>query len=112
GRGGPGCRRPWTGSLPMVYGDRPHGYEARHDRRGNGVPGVSAPDPRSYQEFWAFYLSQHLHPMTRRVHAGATATALLTGLSALAGRKWRLFAASPLFAYLPAFASHWIWEKN
>ena len=77
-----------------------------------GVPGVNAPDPGSYQEFWAFYLSQHLHPMTRRVHAAATAAAIVTGLTALARGKWRALAASPLLAYGPAFASHWIWEKN
>ena len=78
----------------------------------SGVPGVNAPDPQSFEEFWAFYLSQHLHPMTQRVHAMATATATAVGLGALARRKWRLFAASPLFAYRPAFVSHWIWEKN
>jgi hypothetical protein len=77
-----------------------------------GVPGVNAPDPSSYREFWAFYLSQHLHPMTRRVHAAATATAILTGVTALIRRKWKVVAVSPLLAYGPAFASHWIWEKN
>ena len=77
-----------------------------------GVPGVNAPDPTSYREFWAFYLSQHLHPMTRRVHAAATATAIFTGITALARRKWKLLAVSPLLAYGPAFSSHWIWEKN
>ena len=78
----------------------------------SGVPGVDGPDPQSYGEFWAFYLSQHLHPMTRRMHAFATTSAILTGVAALASRKWKLFAASPLLAYGPAFSSHWIWEKN
>jgi len=78
----------------------------------DGVPGVNAPDPQNYREFWAFYLSQHLHPMTERAHAAATATAIGVGLTSLFRRKWRLFSASPLFAYVPAFASHWIWEKN
>ena len=50
--------------------------------------------------------------MTRRVHAAATATSIVTGIAALAGRKWKLLAASPLLAYGPAFSSHWIWEKN
>src|SRR5437870_9626585 len=78
----------------------------------HGVPGVNAPDPQNYQEFWAFYLSQHLHPMTQRVHAAATATAIGVGVTSLVRRKWRLFLASPLFAYGPAFASHYIWEGN
>ena len=77
-----------------------------------GVPGVDGPDPSSYREFWAFYLSQHLHPMTRRVHAAATVTAVITGVTGILSRKWKVVAASPLLAYGPAFASHWIWEKN
>ena len=77
-----------------------------------GVPGVNAPDPGSYREFWAYYLSQHLHPMTRRVHALATTSAILTGVTALLRRRWKVLAASPLLAYGPAFSSHWIWEGN
>ena len=78
----------------------------------NGVPGVSAPDPASYDEFWSFYLSQHLHPMTQRVHAAATVSSIAIGVTALFRRKWKWLAAAPLFAYGPAFSSHWIWEKN
>src|SRR5437588_2179925 len=96
----------------MVYRERQDGYEAGMIDVVEGVPGVNAPDPGSYREFWAFYLSQHLHPMTRRVHALATTTAILTGATALLRRKWKLFAASPLLAYGPAFSSHWIWEGN
>jgi len=77
-----------------------------------GVPGVNAADPESYREFWPYYLSQHLHPMTRLVHAAATTTAIVTGVTALVRRKWEVLAASPLLAYGPAFSSHWIWEKN
>src|SRR5438270_11344273 len=96
----------------MVYRQRRDGYEADMIDVERGVPGVNAPNPTSYREFWAFYLSQHLHPMTRRVHAAATATAIATGLTAIFRRKWKVLAASPLLAYGPAFASHWIWEKN
>src|SRR5205085_6382532 len=98
--------------APRVYGGPRDGYQAAMIEVERGVPGVDAPDPTSYREFWAFYLSQHLHPMTRRVHAAATASAIATGLTALARRKWKVLAASPLLAYGPAFASHWIWEKN
>ena len=77
-----------------------------------GVPGVNAPEPSDYQEFWPYYLSQHLHPMTERVHAGATMAAMATGLAAALRRRPRLFALSPLVAYGPAFASHFIWEGN
>jgi hypothetical protein len=78
----------------------------------NGVPGVNAPKPTSFGEFWPFYLSQHLHPMTQRVHAAGTVAALATGITALVRRRWKVVAASPLLAYGPAFASHFIWEGN
>ena len=54
-----------------------------------GVPGVNAPKPTSYREFWPYYLSQHLHPMTEKVHAGATTGALLTGLVGFVRRSPR-----------------------
>src|SRR6266511_3820898 len=57
---------------PRVYDGATDGYEALVIDVAGGVPGVNAPDPGSYREFWAYYLSQHLHPMTRRVHAAAT----------------------------------------
>ena len=77
-----------------------------------GVPGVNAPKPTSYREFWPYYLSQHLHPMTEKVHAAATTGAVATFLAALATRRWRMLGLSPLVAYGPAFASHFIWEGN
>src|SRR5919201_5375573 len=77
-----------------------------------GVPGLNGEKPRSYKEFWPYYLSQHLHPMTQRVHASGTLTAFAVGVSSFLRGKWKLFAAAPLFAYVPAFASHFIWEKN
>jgi hypothetical protein len=78
----------------------------------DGVPGLNGRDPHSYSEFWPYYLSQHLHPTTRKVHAVATSVAVLTGLTALARRRLKLLAVSPLLAYGPAFASHYIWEGN
>jgi hypothetical protein len=78
----------------------------------NGVPGLNGQKPRSFREFWPYYLSQHLHPMTQRVHAAGTLTAFAVGISSMLRGKWKLFAAAPLFAYVPAFASHFIWEKN
>jgi hypothetical protein len=77
-----------------------------------GVPGVNAPEPSNYQEFWPYYLSQHLHPMTEKVHAASTTGAVATFLAALATRRWRMLGLSPLVAYGPAFASHFIWEGN
>jgi hypothetical protein len=78
----------------------------------DGVPGVNAPEPASFEEFWPFYLSQHLHPITRAVHVAGTLTAWAVGLTGIARRKPLQVAIAPFFAYGPAFASHFIWEKN
>ena len=78
----------------------------------DGVPGLNGTTPETYEEFWPFYLSQHLHPTTQKVHAAGTLTAIGVGVTALLRGRWKAFLASPLFAYGPAFASHFIWEKN
>ncbi len=77
-----------------------------------GVPGVTAPEPLTFEEFWPYYLSQHLHPLTRAIHATGTIAAVAVGVTALAARRPRVFAAAPLLAYVPAFASHFTVEGN
>lgn len=78
----------------------------------DGVPGVNGPEPMNFEEFWPYYLSQHLHPKTRAVHVAGTTAAWLVGGLGILRRKpsWIMFA--PLLAYGPAFASHFIFEKN
>ena len=49
-----------------------------------GVPGVNAPRPASYEAFWPYYVSQHLHPATRAIHVGATTAALAWGATGIA----------------------------
>ena len=62
----------------------------------NGVPGVNAPDPATYEEFWPYYVSQHLHPATRAIHVGATTTALAWGAAGIVLFNPLLLAASPV----------------
>lgn len=78
----------------------------------SGVPGVNAPSAKTFEEFYAFYLSQHLHPTTRRVHvAGMTAGWLSVAVAAVL-RRPLLALGLPLFGYGAAIPSHYIWEKN
>lgn len=77
-----------------------------------GVPGVNAPEPASYEEFWPYYVSQHLHPMTRAMHVLGTTLAILTIVAAIVFRAPLLLIGVPLLGYGFAFASHFIWEKN
>jgi hypothetical protein len=77
-----------------------------------GVPGVNAPPPTTYEEFWPYYVSQHLHPLTRATHVLGTTLAILAIVAAIVFRAPLLLIAVPLFGYGFAFASHFIWEKN
>ena len=78
----------------------------------NGVPGVNAPDPETYEEFWPYYVSQHLHPATRAIHVGATSAAVVVGGAGIVSLNPLLAAAAPVIGYGPAWASHFIIEKN
>ena len=78
----------------------------------NGVPGVNADDPTTFEEFWPYYVSQHLHPATRAIHVGATTTALAWGAAGIVLFNPLLLAASPVIGYGPAWASHFTIEKN
>jgi len=79
----------------------------------NGVPGITAPPPQSYEQFWPLYLSNHLHPLTRAAHfVGDSATLLAVAGFIFFSRKrirWLLLLiASQALTVL----SHQIWEKN
>jgi hypothetical protein len=65
----------------------------------------------SYQEFWPFYVSQHMHPVTRGLHFTGTALVLGTVAAAvLASPAWLLVA--PVAGYGPAWIAHFFVERN
>ena len=78
----------------------------------NGVPGVNAADPTNFEEFWPYYVSQHLHPATRAIHVGATTAALACGVAGFALFNPVLVVAAPVVGYGPAWTSHFTIEKN
>lgn len=78
----------------------------------DGVPGVNAPPPSTFDEFYAFYLSQHLHPATARSHVAGMTLGLSSVAAAVALRKPLLALGLPLFGYAGAIPSHYVWEKN
>ena len=66
----------------------------------------------SYEEFWPFYVSQHLHPTCRRLHLVGTFLVLgcLAAAALLLSPVWLLLA---LFAgYGFAWVGHFFFEKN
>lgn len=68
-------------------------------------------DPRSYEEFWPFYVSQHLRPATRALHfAGTTAVLACLAAAVIVSPWWAL--AAPLAGYAPAWLGHFGFEHN
>jgi hypothetical protein len=65
----------------------------------------------SYEEFWPYYVSEHMEPTTRRLHVFGT-TLVLGALAAavLLDPLWLL--AAPLAGYSFAWAGHFFFEHN
>jgi hypothetical protein len=65
----------------------------------------------SYEEFWPYYVSEHMEPVTRRLHVLGT-TLVLAALAAavLVDPLW--FIAAPLFGYGFAWVGHFFFEHN
>ena len=77
-----------------------------------GVPGINAPDPTSYDEYWPYYVSQHLHPVTRRAHVAGTTGAIALGVAAAVTLNPLPLLAAPAVGYGVAWVSHFTVEKN
>lgn len=65
----------------------------------------------SYEEFWPYYVSEHLGQTTRRLHFAGTGLVLAALLAAVFVSPWWLLAA-PLFGYGFAWVGHFFFEKN
>ena len=65
----------------------------------------------SYEEFWPFYVSQHLNPVNRALHFVGTTALLVGGAAALLVSPW-WFATAPVAAYGFAWVGHFLFEKN
>src|SRR5262245_26440606 len=65
----------------------------------------------SYEEFWPYYVSEHMEPVTRRLHVLGT-TLVLAALAAgvLVDPLW--FIAAPFFGYGFAWVGHFFFEHN
>lgn len=68
-------------------------------------------EPRTYEEFWPFYVSQHMRPATRRLHFAGTTAVLVTLALAVFVSPWWL-AAAPFAGYAPAWIGHFGFERN
>ncbi len=67
---------------------------------------------RSFADFYPFYLSQHQHPMCRRLHFIGSCAVLLSAMVILGARRWDLIWLLPVLGYGFAWAGHCFFEKN
>jgi hypothetical protein len=65
----------------------------------------------SFEEFWPYYVAQHLDPVNRALHFLGTSLALAALAAALTLSPWWLLAALPL-GHGPAWLGHFFFERN
>ncbi len=64
------------------------------------------------EKFWLFYLSQHTHPTSRRLHfLGTGLTFVFLGLAIVSQNAWFLLGM-PVCGYAFAWIGHFVFEKN
>ena len=66
----------------------------------------------SFREFYPFYLSEHTHRTSRRLHFIGSCGVLVLLVTALATRHWGLLAAALACGYGFAWVGHFFFEKN
>ncbi len=67
---------------------------------------------RTFREFYPFYLTGHVNPMSRRLHVVGTTLVVLCLVAAVAALDWRWLLAAPLIGYGFAWVGHFFFEKN
>ena len=76
---------------------------------------MGAPEPPHYRrfvDFYPFYLSEHRHRISRRLHVLGTALVIVTTILVLVSGKYSLFWLVPVVGYGFAWVGHFFFEKN
>jgi hypothetical protein len=66
----------------------------------------------SYNEFYLYYLSQHVHPTCRTLHTIGTSLGLLCLIGFFVTGKWWLIIIGLTLGYGFAWTGHFFFEKN
>lgn len=66
----------------------------------------------NFAAFWRFYLREHASVWTRRVHIAGTVSAFALLVAAVVLFNGWLVLAAIIAGYGPAFATHFVIEKN
>lgn len=79
----------------------------------NNVVAVQPQMPiKNYHEFYRFYLTEHRHIVSRRLHVAGSSIGLYCFSKAICQGKPRYFAYGLLSGYACAWVGHFIFERN
>ncbi|AUC08114.1 MAG: hypothetical protein ACD_6C00080G0003 [uncultured bacterium] len=67
---------------------------------------------KNYHEFYRFYLTEHRHIISRRLHVAGSSIGLYCFAKAIRQGKPRYFAYGLLSGYACAWVGHFIFERN
>lgn len=67
---------------------------------------------RDYHEFYRFYLTEHRHIMSRRLHVAGSSIGLYFFSQAIRQRKAKYLAYGLISGYACAWIGHFVFEKN
>jgi hypothetical protein len=67
---------------------------------------------QSFEEFWPFYVGEHLDPRSRALHYVGTTLAIGTVAAAALTVNPTWLLLTPVVGYTPAWIGHFIIEKN
>lgn len=66
----------------------------------------------SFEVFWPYYVSQHVHPVNRALHFLGMSMAVAALAAALTLGAPLALLLAPLLGYGPAWIGHYVFEKN
>jgi hypothetical protein len=74
---------------------------------------MSAARPfKTFGDFYKFYLTEHTHPTSRRLHFAGTSIALAMLIASVVWREWWLALVALVSGYLFAWIGHFFFEHN
>ncbi len=69
-------------------------------------------DPKTFDEFWPFYVREHSKPLTRFLHLIGTVAGLVLLIWFIWRGTWYYFPLSLIIGYAFAWFAHFAIEKN
>lgn len=69
-------------------------------------------EPKTYEEFWDFYVAEHSQPMTRLLHFVGTSLSMVLLVWIIRSGNWTYFPLCLIVGYGFAWFSHFVVEKN